>query len=349
MFLNAFSKDIRKKRFRVNPKSYLIMKLTTLLCMVALLQASANGFGQQITIREEKTSLLKIFKEIEQQTQYTFLYHNRDVENIVNVSINVNNASLDEVLKTCLDGKSLTYKIIENTVLVKKREVSTPVAAPPEMVEAADIIINGRVTDDIGNPLPNVNVTVKGSLAGTSTDAEGRYSISFPEEATLVFSFLGYESQEVNVVKSTTLNISLHETASDLEEVVVVGYGEQKKATITGSISTVSGETLETAPTINFTNSLAGRLPGLTSVTGGSEPGKDDSNLRIRGSNTLGDNSPLIVIDGVANRSMTRLNPADILSVTILKDASAAIYGAQAANGVILVTTKRGKIGRAHV
>src|SRR5690606_2349943 len=139
---------------------------------------------------------------------------------------------------------------------------------------------------------------------------------------------------------------SLQETASDLEEIVIVGYGEQKKATVTGSISTVSGETLETAPTINFTNSLAGRLPGLTSVTGSSEPGKDDSNLRIRGSNTLGNNSPLIVIDGVANRSMTRLNPADILSVTVLKDASAAIYGAQAANGVILITTKRGKTGK---
>jgi len=347
MILNAFSKDLRKKVFRVDPKSYLIMKLTTLFCMVALLQASADSFSQQITIREESTSLLNIFKEIEQQTHYTFLYHNSDVENIVNVSIDVKNASLEEVLKNCLNGKSLTYKVIENTILVKKSKAIPPkIPIPQKKAQVQDIVIRGKVSDGKGNPLAGVSIQVKGSLAGTASDEEGNYTLSIPREAILVYSFLGYESQEVNATESTVLNISLQETASDLEEIVIVGYGEQKKATVTGSISTVSGETLETAPTINFTNSLAGRLPGLTSVTGSSEPGKDDSNLRIRGSNTLGNNSPLIVIDGVANRSMTRLNPADILSVTVLKDASAAIYGAQAANGVILITTKRGKTGK---
>ena len=134
-----------------------------------------------------------------------------------------------------------------------------------------------------------------------------------------------------------------------LGEVVVVGYGTAKKATITGSISTVSGEKLKAMPNVNFSNSLAGRLPGLVSTTRSGEPGNDDATLRIRGSNTLGDNSPLVVIDGIANRSMQRLDPADVESVTILKDASAAIYGAEAANGVILITTKRGISGKPKI
>ena len=210
-------------------------------------------------------------------------------------------------------------------------------------------IVHGRVTNANGDPLIGVSVTVKGIQKGTATDGTGRYSIDVPPDITLVFSNVGYAEQEVLVNGRAVIDVVMEASVSSLDQVVVVGYGTQTKATITGAISTISGEDLELSPTINFTNSLAGRLPGLTSVTGSSEPGRDDSRLRIRGSNTLGDNSPLIVIDGVVGRNMTRLNPVDILSVTVLKDASAAIYGAEAANGVILITTKRGKIGKPRV
>ena len=198
--------------------------------------------------------------------------------------------------------------------------------------------------------MPGVNVVVKGATLGAISDIEGKYSLSVSDQnTTLVFSFIGYITQEVQLGGRTIVNVALSQELTRLEEVVVVGYGTQKTATITGSISAVKGESLKASSTINFTNSFAGRLPGLVVVTRSGEPGNDNSTLRIRGLNTLGDNSPLIVIDGIANRSMQRLNPDDIESVTVLKDASAAIYGAQAANGVILITTKRGTYGKSKV
>lgn len=209
-------------------------------------------------------------------------------------------------------------------------------------------LINGVVSDANG-PLPNVSVIVEGNSTGTNTDNQGRFSINASGESVLIFTSVGYKSQRVEVKNRQFITLIMVDETKSLGEVVVVGYGTTKKATVTGSISTVSGAELQTAPAINFSNSLAGRLPGLVSTTRSGEPGNDDATLRIRGSNTLGDNSPLVVIDGIANRSMQRLDPADVESVTILKDASAAIYGAEAANGVILVTTKRGKIGKPKI
>ncbi|MBS1920504.1 MAG: TonB-dependent receptor [Bacteroidetes bacterium] len=209
-------------------------------------------------------------------------------------------------------------------------------------------MIHGVVTDAKG-PLASVSVTVKGSEAGSTTDENGRYSIRAREDAVLIFTSVGYLTQTVSVDKRTEINVVMISDSKSLGEVVVVGYGTSKKATITGSISTVKGDELKAIPTTNFSNSLAGRLPGLVTATRSGEPGNDDAILRIRGANTLGDNSPLIVIDGIANRDMQRLDPADIESVTILKDASAAIYGAEAANGVILITTKRGAAGKPQI
>jgi TonB-linked SusC/RagA family outer membrane protein len=223
------------------------------------------------------------------------------------------------------------------------------IAIPPDYCQAQQKInISGIITDaSSGERIPGVNVTVKGTITGGISDAEGKYSIlSIDPNAVLVFSFIGYTAIEIPVAGRAMIDVELSSSFTSLDEVVVIGYGTVKKATVTGSISTVKGEALQTSPSINFTNSFAGRLPGLVSVTPSGEPGRDAATLRIRGSNTLNDNSPLIVIDGIANRSMERLNPADIESITILKDASAAIYGAQAANGVILITTKRGTEGK---
>jgi len=210
--------------------------------------------------------------------------------------------------------------------------------------------ITGKVTDESGASVPGVSIIVKGTTTGTVTDIDGNYRLNVPANSqVLSFSFVGMVSLEIPIGQKTVINAVLKTETRDVEEVVVVGYGVQKKVTVTGSAVSAKGTEIQKSPAINLTNSLVGRLPGLTSVTRSGEPGYDGSTLRIRGSNTLGDNNPLIVVDGVANRSMERINSADIENITILKDASAAIYGAQAANGVILITTKRGALGKPKV
>lgn len=218
----------------------------------------------------------------------------------------------------------------------------------PSADNQQQITVYGKVSDaGTLEAMPGVNIVVKGTSVGAITDVEGKYSISVTDRnATLVFSFIGYVTMEVPLNGRTTVDVTLTGEVTALEEVVVTGYGTAKKASLTGSISAVRGETLKQSPTTNLTNSLIGRLPGLTAVQKSGEPGYDNTTITIRGANTLGDNSPLIVIDGIPHRSLERLDPADIESFTVLKDASAAIYGTQAANGVILITTKRGKIGK---
>jgi TonB-linked SusC/RagA family outer membrane protein len=206
--------------------------------------------------------------------------------------------------------------------------------------------VEGTVlSDENGAAVPGVNVVLKGTSNGTSTDADGRYSMNVPnEDATLVFSFIGYKSQEVKVGASTKIDVRLLPDVETLSEVIVVGYGETKKESLTSAISSVKGKEFVKSPQPNLSNAFAGRVSGVVASTSSGEPGFDGARLLIRGQSTTGDNNPLIVIDGVANRlgGLERLDPNDIESVSVLKDASAAIYGAQAANGVILVTTKRG-------
>ncbi len=214
--------------------------------------------------------------------------------------------------------------------------------------------VSGEVTDaDDGTSLPGVNIIVKGTQIGTATRANGSFSITAASPTdTLLLSFVGYEPLEVPIDNQTDIDIQLERSVTSLEEVVVsVPYGQQTVATTTGSISQISGDALDAMPTTNLTHALQGTVPGLIGVTSTGSPGRDDSNLLIRGVSTLGDNSPLIVIDGVPGRQggLARLNPADIESVTVLKDASAAIYGSRAANGVILVRTKRGVPGETRV
>ncbi|SDK84590.1 TonB-linked outer membrane protein, SusC/RagA family [Catalinimonas alkaloidigena] len=213
----------------------------------------------------------------------------------------------------------------------------------------AQTTISGKVSDEGGGTLPGVNVLVKGTNAGTITDTEGNYSLSVPSgDATLVFSFIGYNTHEEPVNGRSTIDVILLEDVQSLSEVVVVGYGTQKKETVTGSVVTVKGKDLVKSPAVNLSNSLAGRMPGVVAVNRSGEPGYDGSGIRIRGSNTLGNNDALIVIDGIPARQggIERINPADIENISVLKDASAAIYGARAANGVILITTKRGQSGK---
>jgi TonB-dependent SusC/RagA subfamily outer membrane receptor len=211
----------------------------------------------------------------------------------------------------------------------------------------AQTTVNGRVTSG-DSALVGATVQVKGTSNATQTNTAGQFSISAPGNGTLVISSVGFATQEIGINNRSSINVGLQPLSQQMNEVVVVGYGTQKKATVTGSVATVRGSELDKSPTLNLSNSLAGRLPGVTALQRTGEPGFDGSTIRIRGTNTMGNSGPLIVIDGVPDRAggIDRLNPADIESMSVLKDASAAIYGARAANGVILVTTRQGRVGK---
>ena len=209
--------------------------------------------------------------------------------------------------------------------------------------------VTGTVVDASGIALPGVAILEKGTTNGTVTDIDGNFSLDVSANAVLDVSYIGMQSQEIPVKGKTTFRIVLQEGNIGLDEVVVVGYGTQKKATLTGSVSSVSGDDLKKVAAVNISNTLAGKTAGVIANTRSGEPGEDGATIQIRGSGTFGSTEPLIVVDGIADRDFSRLNPEDIESISVLKDASAAIYGARAANGVILVTTKRGKEGKTRL
>ena len=243
------------------------------------------------------------------------------------------------------------HRILKKGALLAAFFIAVGLAASPA---SAQHVVTGEVTDsDDGSSLPGVNIIVKGTTIGTATRMNGEFIIEAPSpNDTLLISFIGYVVEEVAIDGRSQINIPLQRNVMSLDEVIVsVPYGTQTVATTTGSVSQISGESLQQIPTTNLTQSLQGTVAGLIGVTGNGSPGRDNSNLLIRGVSTLGDNSPLIVIDGIPGRQggLARLNPSDIESVSVLKDASAAIYGSRAANGVILVRTKQGQPGKARV
>ncbi len=306
---------------------------------------SQNLLAVKVNIHAQEQRISKVLKQIERQADVKFVFSSAIIQASRVVSADLSDQSLDSALGLILNPLGLTYELSGKTIVVKRNSHSV------ETSETAPVAfsVKGRITGDQNDALPGVSVAVKGTTIGTTTDANGNYSLTVPDEnGTLVFSFIGYVTEEVAIGGRTTIDISLVPDLKSLQEVVVVGYGEQKKETVTGAVATVKGTDLVKSPAVNLSNSLAGRLPGVTAVQASGEPGYDGSSIRIRGSNTLGNNDALVVIDGVPARAggFDRINPADIESISVLKDASAAIYGARAANGVILIKTKRGKTGK---
>lgn len=327
-----------------------IMKLITLLLVTGFIHVSANTFSQpdEINLNLKNVPLTEVFEELSAHTHIKFLYRDETIpENIV--SIKANNASLNMVLDKVLKGTDVSYKFLSSDLVV---------IALKKFLEQEGSIITGTIKDVEGNPLAGVNIIVEGTTNGTITDINGNYTIDVTDsKANLIFSYVGYITQKIPVSGKTVIDLVMEYDIAGMEEIVVVGYGTQRKVTLTGSVSSIEGDVLMQSPTTNFTNTLAGRIPGLVTYTRDGEPGYDNTTIRIRGLNTLDRdandgidaNAALVVVDGIANRSMDRLDPANIESVTVLKDASAAIYGAQAANGVILITTKRGNTGKPKI
>ena len=210
---------------------------------------------------------------------------------------------------------------------------------------AMDITVSGRVTDASGQPLPGVTVSLPGTTTGTATDIDGKYSLTVPEGTPLVFSFIGFETQTIAIGERSVIDIVLAEDMTSLDEVVVVGYGTQKKTSVTAAVSSIDGEEISKLPVTNLSNGLGGRLAGVIVRQGSGEPGRDGSNIYIRGISSTGNSQPLLIVDGIP-RDFQKLDPNTIESFTVLKDAAAvAPYGVAGANGVILITTKRGKLG----
>ena len=226
---------------------------------------------------------------------------------------------------------------------------AAPMSAVTSVMQSS--VVKGTVVDATDDPIIGASVVLKNNTSvGTITDLDGNFEISnVPQQGILIVSYVGYQTQEISYSGNQPLRIVLKEDTEMLDEVVVVGYGTQKKATLSGSVTSVGGEKLAQTPVTNVSQGLAGRLPGVVAVSNTSEPGYDGATITIRGVNTFGNSSPLIVVDGVPGRSLERIDPATIETMSVLKDASAAIYGAQAANGVILITTKRGKVGKPTV
>lgn len=297
-----------------------------------------------ITIELKKSSLREAFSAVEQITDYKFAYDESMLRNNKSISISGLYVSVKEVLLEISKQADVSFQRVNNKIDVKNSKRGEKVRV---IEKVADIEVSGKVTDETGVGLPGVNILLKGSTLGTVTDLEGNYKTTIPEEGTLIFSYVGYLTQNVEISGQKEINIELIPDAAQLDEIVVVGYGEQKKVTVTGAVTAVEGKDLMASPAVDMTNSLAGRLPGVVVIQQSGEPGYDGALITIRGQNTLGNNSPLIVIDGIPDRDggLGRLSPQDVESISVLKDASAAIYGARAANGAILITTKRGKSG----
>ncbi|WP_245971415.1 TonB-dependent receptor [Sphingobacterium puteale] len=330
----------------------LVMKLSIAvpLLLATSLSTYASSFGQSINLKKNKASLETLLRDIQKQSGYNILYKESLLPKKRTADVKFINAPLESVLDELLSKYQIVYKIVDKNIILSKAANTAHEAIEGKITAVQQKIVKGKILDAKGVPLANATVNEVGAVNRTSTLEDGSFTLSVSGNTpTLHVSMVGYQAIDYKVTSNENIEIRLQQTVTSMEEVVIVGYGTQKASTVTGSIVDVKGDVLDRAPVMNVTNTLAGRLPGLVATTTSGEPGSDNSTLRIRGANTLGDNSPLIVVDGIANRSIERLNPQDIESVTILKDASAAIYGSQAANGVILVTTKKGKSGKPQV
>jgi TonB-linked SusC/RagA family outer membrane protein len=333
-------------------KTLLIMRLTAILILISCLQVSAKGYAQKVTLSMRDAPLQKVFKEIQRQTGYHFLYTYELLEKAGKVDVKVQNAPLQDALYQCLENTPLTYSIVENTVVIKKKEVMNVQAT--FLTEEIPLVenISGKVTDEAGNPLQGVSVLIKGSTIGTNTDANGMFNIDIPDNSSqvLVFSFVGMETQEVNVKGKRSIQITMKSVSSGLSDVVVVGYGTRKKSSVTSSISKIENVQLDQVPNADIGNTLAGRVAGLSIANNRNTPGTAPV-IRVRGLGSISaGNDPLVVIDGFPGGDLSQLSMNDIASIEVLKDASStAIYGSRGAGGVVMVTTKRGKSGKSEL
>ncbi|NCC10668.1 MAG: SusC/RagA family TonB-linked outer membrane protein [Bacteroidia bacterium] len=326
------------------------MRITTFLlffCTFCTFAGNISSQNAKVTIKKNHVTLLDVLNEIEHQTNFLFIYSN-DVNVKRPVSINVNQKAVSVVLTKLLDDQGIKYELEGSHIVLSKRDLSTSNAVSAAAQQ--QIKISGSVTDKSGEPIIGASVKVKGTVAGTITDLDGRFNLVAPEKAVIEVSYIGYKTKVLTLTNERTYAVVLEEDTKTLEEVVVVGYGVQKKVNLSGAVATVDSKELQNRPIQNLSSGLQGLIPGVTITGTNGAPGMDAGSIRVRGTGTLNNASPYILIDGVESGTLSAVDPSDIESISVLKDASsAAIYGSKASNGVILVTTKRGKSGKTQV
>jgi TonB-dependent starch-binding outer membrane protein SusC len=308
----------------------MISKFFILICFFISLGIEVNA--QNITLDVKNTEVNKILSLIEKQSNYRFLYNNKIKDLYQKVSITVRSTTIDEVMLKIFIGTNLLYRKLDNDLI----------AIRSNNKDEQDVTIDGRITNERNEPLQAVSIIIKGTDRGTTTNGEGKFKISVPENTILVISSVGYSTQEILITNQTLLNIKLTQPQKDLEQVVVIGYGTAVKKDLTGSSVSIKGSDIINIPALTATQAIQGKVAGVQIINSGA-PGSAP-NVRIRGTGSvLGGVDPLYVVDGIITNDIRNINAVDILSIDILKDASStAIYGARAANGVVLITTKAG-------
>ncbi len=329
----------------INIRLLRIMKITAILlftCIGVCQAVSSYSQSTNLTLNLRDKTIKEVFKEIERNSEFVFFYFDKDVDLNRKVSVNVKGKKVNEVLDQIFTATDTGY-------LIKDRQVYISKKAPEEVKQNKKKRITGTVSDSNGDPLIGVTVSVKNTTNGTVSNIEGLYVIDALETDELVFNYVGFLKQEVRVGNKGVINITLQEDEQMLEEVVIVGYGQQNKASVVSSVSTVTSKELS-APTSNLTNNLGGQLAGLISIQRSGEPGRDDAEFWIRGISTFkGGTKPLVLVDGIP-RAISNIEPDEIETFSLLKDAAAtAVYGAEGANGVILITSKRGNISKPKI
>jgi TonB-dependent starch-binding outer membrane protein SusC len=322
-----------------------------------LAATALNGQGlesAEVKIELKREPLVNAFRQIEKQTAFRFMYRKQDVNYIQNLTMEITKTTLDKVLGAILTPNGLTYRLVDNKIMISvlpARPAEKTDNAKSEVEPTSADNVKGRVTDEKGEILLGVSVIVKGTTNGTTTDLNGTFSLTIPDNnAVVIVSFVGFESQELSVGNRTFLDIVLKPDLKLLNEVVVVGYGEIKKTDLTGAVASIQTKDITRANPIMAARAIQGQVAGATVTKSSNKPGAPYS-ITIRGENTINNSTePLVVIDGLMGGNLNNLNPNDIQSMDILKDASStAIYGARGANGVIIVTTKKGLSGKPRV
>ncbi len=321
-----------KRKTITNPLSKTVLKG----CFLLFLALFSTSISAQVTVDVSNKSIKEILKEIETKSEYRFFY-NESLKGLDKItSLRVKDATIDNTMLILLEKTEINYKLEKKNLIV--------LVAKTKIIQSESKKITGLVTDEKGEPIIGASVILKGSNTGTITNINGEFAMEAPEQSVVTVSYIGYKQTNIKVGKLDNFKIIIEEDNKTLDEVVVVGYGTQKKTSLTGSIATIKGSDIISIKSENITNMLAGKMSGVRVIQTSGEPGSFASTIQIRG---MGD--PLIIIDGVPRDNMTRIDPNEIENISVLKDASAAIYGVRASNGVILITTKKGEKGKAII
>lgn len=299
-----------------------------------------------LTVRMNNRTVKDVFSYIEKNSEFIFVYHGSNINLNRRVNVDVNNQTVESILKKMFEGTDIEYIINDRQIIVRKNETNRKQVAVAAPQQEKKITVTGNVKDGTGEPLIGVNILVKGTTIGGITDVDGNFSL--PEvspNAVISISYIGYKTQDIPLNGKSALNVTLSEDSETLDEVIVVGYGTQKKANLSGAVDAITSKALENRPITNVGQGLQGTIPNLN-ITVPSGSANEASKFNIRGKTSINDGDPLILVDNIPTTAgeLSRLNTNDIESISVLKDAaSAAIYGARAAFGVILVTTKTAK------